>query len=99
MTATATNPQDRAALREKKEVNDDLSKAQFDLTEELEVFLTMDKKVEQSNFYRMYQEDEQRLITNRGKVYMLISKWKQTLFGNGDSPYGNILVSLPISRQ
>ena len=28
---------------------------------------------------------------------MLIPKWKQTLFGNGDSPYGNILLSLPIS--
>jgi hypothetical protein len=23
-------------------------------------------------------------------VYMLIPKWKQTLFQNGDSPYGNI---------
>jgi len=30
-------------------------------------------------------------------LYMLIPKWKQTLFGNGDSPYGNIQVSLPIS--
>jgi hypothetical protein len=30
-------------------------------------------------------------------VYMLIPIWKQTLFGNGDSPYGNIRVSLPIS--
>ena len=28
---------------------------------------------------------------------MLIPKWKQTLFGNGDSPYGNIQLSLPIS--
>jgi hypothetical protein len=28
---------------------------------------------------------------------MLVPKWKQTLFGNGDSPYGNIRVSLPIS--
>ena len=31
----------------------------------------MDKKAEQSNVYRTYQEDEQRLITNRGKVYTL----------------------------
>jgi hypothetical protein len=30
-------------------------------------------------------------------VYLLIPKLKQTLFGNGDSPYGNIRVSLPIS--
>jgi len=30
---------------------------------------------------------------------MLIPKWKQTLFGNGDSPYGNIQLSLPISVQ
>ena len=28
---------------------------------------------------------------------MLIPKWKQTLFGNGDSPNGNIEVSLPVS--
>ena len=30
-------------------------------------------------------------------THMLIPKLKQTLFGNGDSPYGNIRVSLPIS--
>ena len=28
---------------------------------------------------------------------VLIPKWKQTLFGNGDCPYGNIRLSLPIS--
>ena len=39
--------------------------------EELEVVLTMNKKAEQSNVYRTYQEDEQRLITNCGKVYTL----------------------------
>ena len=57
MAAIATNPQDRAALREKMEVEDDLSKAQFDLTEEIEAVLTMDEKVEQSYVYRTYQED------------------------------------------
>jgi len=36
-TAIATNPQDRVALREKMEVKDDLPKAQFELTEELNV--------------------------------------------------------------
>ena len=69
--AIATNSQDRVALREKMEVEDNLSKAQFELTEELEVVLMMDKKAEQSNVYRTYQEDEQRHITNRGKLYML----------------------------
>jgi hypothetical protein len=69
--AIATNPQDRAALREKMEIEDNLSKVQFDLTEEIEVVLTMDEKAEQSNIYRTYQEDEQRLITNCGKVYTL----------------------------
>jgi len=58
MTAIATNPQDRVALREKMEVEDDLSKAQFELTEELEVILTMDKKAEQSNVYLTYREAE-----------------------------------------
>jgi hypothetical protein len=32
-----------------------------------------------------------------GLVYVFIPKLKQTLFGNRDSPYGNIRVSLPIS--
>ena len=32
-------------------------------------------------------------------VYMLIPKLEQTLFGNGESPYGNFFVSLPISIQ
>ena len=52
-------------------VEDNLSKAQFELKEELEVVLTMNKKAKQSNVYRTYQEDDQRLLTNRGKVYML----------------------------
>ena len=68
MTAIVTNPQDRAALREKMEVKDDLSKAQFDLTEEFKVVLTMNAKAEQRNVHRTHREDEQRLITNRGKV-------------------------------
>ena len=79
-TAVATNPQDIVALREKMDVKDDLSKAQFELTEELKVVLTMDEKAEQSNVYRTYQEDEQRLITNRGKVYTLtLGQCTQTL--------------------
>jgi hypothetical protein len=41
--AIAVNPLYRAALKEKMEVEDDLSKANFDLTEDLEVVLTMDK--------------------------------------------------------
>jgi hypothetical protein len=52
-------------------VKDNLSKAQFNLTEELEVVLMMSEKAEKSNVYRTYQEDKPRLITNRGKVYML----------------------------
>ena len=54
-TSIATNPQDRVALREIMEVKDNLFKAQFNLTEELEVVITMDEKVEQSNVYHTYQ--------------------------------------------
>ena len=43
-TAIATNSQGRVAPRKKIEVKDDLSKAQFELTEELKVVLTMVKK-------------------------------------------------------
>jgi hypothetical protein len=31
------------------------------------------------------------------QVYMLIPKWSQTLFWNGESPYGNFEIYLPIS--
>jgi hypothetical protein len=70
--AIAADALDRTALKEKVEVEDNLAKANFDLSEELEVVLTLDEKAERSNVYRTHCEDEQRLITNRGKVYMLI---------------------------
>ena len=53
------------------EVKDSLSKTQFDLTEELKVVRSVDEKVEQSNNFCTYQEDEQRIITNWEKVYTL----------------------------
>jgi hypothetical protein len=58
-------------LKEKMEVEDELAKANFELTEEPEIILTMDEKAERSNVYRTHREAEQRLITTRGKVYML----------------------------
>ena len=60
----AANPSVRKALREIMEVEDDLSKANFDLMEDIEVVLTMDEKAERSNVYRTHREDKQRLITN-----------------------------------
>ena len=69
--AIAANPLDRTALRERMEVEDDLSKANFNLMEDIEVVLTMDEKAERSSVYRTHRKDKQRLITNCGKVYML----------------------------
>ena len=78
--AIVSNDLDRAALKEKMEVEDDLAKANFDLTEDLKVFLTMDEKAECSNIYCTHRKDKQRLITNCGKVYMLtIGQCTQTL--------------------
>jgi len=71
-TALATDPQDRAILKEKSEVEDDLAKARFNLTEDLEMALTFDEDAARKNAYRTYREDERMLINNRGKVYMLI---------------------------
>ena len=62
---------DRAALKEKMEVEYDLGKANLELTEDLKVFLMMDEKAERSNVYRTHHKYKQRLITNCGKVYML----------------------------
>ncbi len=69
--AITANPSDRIALKERVEVEDSLSKANFDLSEDIEVVLTMDEKAERGNVYHTHCEDKQRLITNRGKVYML----------------------------
>ena len=54
----SANLSDQAALRKKMEVEDDLTKANFNLMEDLEVVLTMDKKAEHSNFYRTHCKDE-----------------------------------------
>jgi len=72
MTAIAANPLDRAVLKERSEVEDELAKANIEVTDDLELVLTGDEKSERGNVYRTFREDEQRLITNRGKVYMLI---------------------------
>ncbi len=69
--AIASNPSDRIARKERVEVEDDLSKVNFDLTQDVKVVLTMDEKAERSNVYRTHRKDKQRLITNCGKVYML----------------------------
>jgi beta-lactamase class D len=69
--AITTNPSDRIALKERVKVEESLSKANFDLSEDIEVVLSMDEKAERGNVYRTHRKDEQRLITNCGKVYML----------------------------
>jgi hypothetical protein len=43
-----------------------------------------------------------QILQNRGvipKVYMFIPVWLQTPYGYGESPNGNIFVSLPLSIQ
>jgi hypothetical protein len=59
-SAILLDPSDRMALKEKVEVEDNLSKANFDLTEDIEVILTADEKAERSNEYRTYREDQMR---------------------------------------
>ncbi len=44
--AINANPLDRMALEERVKVEDSLSKANFDLSEDIEVVLTMDEKAE-----------------------------------------------------
>jgi hypothetical protein len=78
--ALALDPTNRPILREKMEVDDHLSKIRFELTEELEIVLTLDEKAERSNVYCTYHQDEQRLISKRGKVYTLtLGQCTQTL--------------------
>ena len=49
---------DRADLKEKMEVEDDLAKANDNVKEDPEVFLTMDEKAEHSNVYHTHQKDK-----------------------------------------
>ena len=44
LAAIAADPMGRSVLQGKMEVEDELSKAQFEITEELEVVLTLDNK-------------------------------------------------------
>ena len=89
LAAIAADPTDRAVLREKMEVKDSISKAQFELTEELKIAYTLDEKAERSNVFCTHCENEQRLINNRGKVYTLTlgqctQKLKDKLKEDGD---------------
>jgi hypothetical protein len=49
-----------------------LEYARQQLLEEPEMVLTMDEKAVHTNAHRLYQDNEQKLIANCGKVYTLI---------------------------
>ena len=52
LAAIVADPTDRAVLREKMEVEDAISKAEFELTAELEIAYTLDEKAERSNVHQ-----------------------------------------------
>ena len=71
-TAMAASPNDLDLLGRKMDAEDKLEYARQQLLEEPEMVLTMDEKAVHTNAYRSYQDNEQKLIANRGKVYTLI---------------------------
>jgi len=80
-------------------------RARYDLEDSLPIILLFDRETKKTTTIFTCIQISSAIggpkSSNRisGKMYMLIPKWKQTLFGIGDSPYGNIRVSLPISLR
>jgi hypothetical protein len=66
------SPSDRALLRELREVEDQMAKAEIDLTDEVDMKLTEDEKISHSNAWRSHRETTEGLKKSRGKVYSLL---------------------------
>jgi len=66
------SPSDRALLRELREVEDQMAKAEIDLTDEVDMKLTEDEKISHSNAWRSHRETTESLKKSRGKVYSLL---------------------------
>ncbi len=89
-------PNDLNLLKSQMEVENKLGLAKFDLTDVVEVKTTADEGMAFSNAWCTYRERTDRLVSSRGKVYLLLPIWSQTLFRNRDCPYGNFFDSLPV---
>ena len=71
-TAMTASPNDLDLLGRMIDAEDKLEYARQQLLEEPEMVLSMDEKAVRTNTHRSYQDNEQKHVANRGKVYTLI---------------------------
>ena len=74
--ALAANPDEFDLVEKQIDIGEKLGKSQQELVEQAELdvssVMTMEEEAIHKNSFRSYHEDEQKLIVNRGKVYVLI---------------------------
>jgi hypothetical protein len=61
-----------ALLKELREVDDQIARAEIELTDEVEMKLTEDERISHSNAWRTHREATEGLKKSRGKVYSLL---------------------------
>ena len=59
-------------LEKQTDTQDKIAIMELELIDHLEINMTVDERAQHSNAYRLYREDKQKLISNRGKVYNLL---------------------------
>ncbi len=70
----------RTLLRELREVDDQITKCNIELTNEVEMKLTEDEKIAHANAWRTHRETTESVKVSRGKVYsMLMGQCTQVL--------------------
>ena len=68
----AGSSSDRTLLKELREVDDQMAKAEIELVDEVDMKLTEDEKISHSNARRSHRETTESLKKSRGKVYSLL---------------------------
>lgn len=71
-TEISSDPSNRALMREKREIDDQILKGEIELKDEVEMKLTEDEKISHANAWRTHRECTDNLKKNRGKVYSLL---------------------------
>ena len=66
------SPSDRTLLRELREVEDQMAKAEIELIDEVDMKLTEDEKISHANAWRSHRETTESLKKSMGKVYSLL---------------------------
>ena len=76
------NPANHSLKKELREIDDDISKIEIELKDEVKMKLTDDEKTAHGNAWGTHRELTDRLKTSRGKLYsLLLGQCTQLLVG------------------